>query len=229
MSRIPVRVTLLLAAILAAVTAPALADVEVNKVDWETIGPNVRFHVQFHNPDTANPSEPVSGQMHSQPYGAFVPNSGLIGDFNIPPIAPDSFFDVFFEVELSQLPPSGETITPGGGAGGILSLSEAQAPCPPPTFWNGNVDIFWDGPGGSGTVNYHFGQLQICPGSDPSYIHVILGCDDPAGIFWSFGPGCPGWTVSLVENAGFGPGGPASVYPQVRPCLREPRAVWIST
>ncbi len=74
------------------------AGVEVSQVDWETIGSSVRFHVQFHNPDQNAPSDPVSGEMSSQPFGAFVPNSGPIGTFDVPSLAPDSFFDVFFEL-----------------------------------------------------------------------------------------------------------------------------------
>ncbi len=192
-------------------SAQPAADIEVSQVDWETIGPNVRFHVQFHNPDQSATSGPVTGGMSSQPFGAFVPNSGPIGTFEVPALAPDSFFDVFFDVALSSLPPSAATILPGGGPGGgaggtapgITSLADV---CPPPTFWNGNVDIFWTPPG-TGSVNYHFGQLLICPGAGNSYVHVIMDCQDPAGISWSMNGLCPGWTATLVsDNGSFAPG-----------------------
>lgn len=188
------------------------AEVVVSQVDWETIGENVRFHVQFHNNDPNSPSEMVSGLMSSQPFGAFLPNAGPIGTFEVPPMAVDSFFDVFFELPAVQLPPSAATIMPSGGptgttAPGILTL--AQPVCPPPTFWNGNVDIFWTPPG-TGSVNYHFGQLLICPGAGNSYIHVIMDCQDPAGISWNMSGLCPGWSATLVSDDGnFQPGAPA--------------------
>jgi hypothetical protein len=204
-------VAAVLALPLLGLAAPSSADVEVSQVDWETIGQSVRFHVQFHNPDPSAPSEAVSGMMSSQPFGAFVPNSGPIGTFDVPVLAADSFFDVFFDVALSSLPPSAEMILPGGGPGngtapGVTGLADV---CPPPTFWNGNVDIFWTPPG-TGNVNYHFGQLLICPGAGNSYVHVIMDCEDPAGISWSISGLCPGWSATLVsDNGSFQPGGPA--------------------
>jgi hypothetical protein len=196
---------------LAAFVFPVAADVELSHVSWETIGTQVRFHLQFHNPDQLNPSGAVSGELHSQPFGAFVPNNGLITPFNVPPMAPDSFFDIFTEIELSSLPPSADRLTPGsgGGGGGGSLLSTAQG-CPPDLFWAGNVDVFWNGPGGSGQANAHYGTLQICPGGQSSYIHIFGDCQDPAGTFWSFGPLCPGWSATLVSSDGMGlPGGPA--------------------
>jgi len=35
--------------------------------------------------------------MSSQEFGAFLPTYGPIGNFDVPPIQPSSFFDVFFE------------------------------------------------------------------------------------------------------------------------------------
>jgi len=117
-------VAAVLALPLLGLAAPSSADVEVSQVDWETLGQSVRFHVQFHNTDPSSSSSPVSGLMSSQPFGAFVPNSGPIGTFDVPELAADSFFDVFFDVALSSLPPSAEMILPGGGPGGT--------PPPPP-------------------------------------------------------------------------------------------------
>jgi len=187
------------------------ADVVVGPVEWQTMGENVRFHARFSNNDPNHDSGPVSGQMNSQPFGAFVATAGPIGTFNIPPMVPDSFFDVFFDVPLANLPPSAETRVPW--AGGSLASGggeSVQTVCPTPTFWNGNVDMFWTGPGGTGAVGYHFGQLLICPGAGCTYIHVIMDCQDPAGISWNFSGLCPGWNASLVVTAPpFQPGGPA--------------------
>jgi hypothetical protein len=197
---------------MAAFVFPAAADVELTDVSWETIGTTVRFHVQFHNPDLSNPSGDVSGALNTQPFGAFVPNNGQIGTFDVPPLAPDSFFDIWYDVALSDLPPSAERLTPTGGASSTSTgLSSAPVGCPPDLFWAGNVDVFWSGPGGSGQANYHFGTLQICPGGPSSYIHIFGDCQDPSGVSWSFSPLCSGWTATLVADDGFGmPGGPAA-------------------
>ena len=51
--------------------------------------------------------------MSSQHFGVFLPDYGPIGRFNVPPLQPSSFFDVFFEIPLSQLPPPPEKTHPG--------------------------------------------------------------------------------------------------------------------
>ena len=214
MSGIAIRTVLLVAALV--VTLPAVAPAQdalvVDSVSWQTIGSMVEFHIRFHNTSPDTPSQAASGEVNSQPFGAFVDNHGLIGLLNIPVLQPDSFFDVFYEVSLSELPPSATKLMPGpGGApGGIAGL--AQPGCPPDPFWAGNIDIFWSGPGGSGQVNYHLGTIQVCPGAGPSYIHVIMDCPGTSGSgpSWSFSGVCSGWTVSLVSSDGFGmPDGPA--------------------
>ncbi len=59
-------------------------------------------------------------------------------------------------------------------------------------------------------MNYHFGQLLICPGAGNSYVHVVMACEDPAGISWSMNGLCPGWSATLVsDNGSFAPGAPA--------------------
>ena len=183
--------------------------VRVDLVEWNNVPgaiiPCLRFHTRFSNPNPFQASQPVSGQMHTQPFGAFVPNGQLIGSFDVPPMEPMSFFDVFFDVELADLPPSAERITPGSGPG----PSRPPTACPPDEFWAGNVDVFWTGPGGTGQVNVHNGTIQINPNSAPSYIHVIMDCNSSTGINWSFGSLCPGWSATLVLNSGFSPGGPA--------------------
>jgi hypothetical protein len=203
--------TLALAAVfLVALGLPAKADVVLEQCTWQTIGTNVHFELKFHNPDLTNPSGAVSGQMNSQPFGAFLPDHGPIGSFNVPPLPPDSFFDVFFEVPLADLPPSADKITPGDPGGGFAPAESPAVNCPPDLFWAGNVDIFWSGDGGAGQANYHFGTLQICPGGPPSYIHVFGDCPDPAGLSWFFSGVCPGWSLTLVTSDGMGqPGGPA--------------------
>jgi len=194
---------------LAATVFPVAADVELTTIEWHTIGTQVRFHLQFHNPDPIMESGTVMGELNSQPFGAFLENNGHITSFNVPPIPPASFFDVFYDIELNSLPPSADKITPAGGGGGSGgSLSAVRELCPPDLFWAGNVDVFWNGPGGSGQANAHFGTLQICPGGTPSYIHIFGDC--PTGASWAFEPLCPGWNASLVSSDGLGqPNGPA--------------------
>jgi len=194
----------------AAFVVPVAADVELTDVSWETLGTNVRFHLQFHNPDPMNPSGEVSGVLSSQPFGAFVPNSGIITAFNVPPIAPSSFFDVFYDIPLADLPPSALVIQSGGGGSGGSSLAPSET-CPPNLFWGGNVDVFWVGPGGSGNVNYHFSTIQVCAGGGPTYIHVISDCQIAPGIVWSFGSAPAGWSAALLNDSGMlTPAGPAS-------------------
>lgn len=200
-------VALATASLLCLSIVPALANIQLTDCSWETNGTNVMFSLKFHNPDPA-PSAPANGEMWAQPFGFFVQNTQLIQSFDIPTLAPDSFFDIFFSVSLSDLPLSAPKITPVGGSGG--SSSAKLQGCPPDYFWAGNVDIFWGGPGGNANANYHFGTLQICPGGSSSYIHVFGNCPDPSGTSWSFGALCPGWSATLVTSNAMGlPGGPA--------------------
>jgi hypothetical protein len=191
---------------------PAAADVELTDVSWETIGSSVRFHLQFHNPDQMEPSGDVSGVLSSQPFGAFVPNNGVITSFNVPPMQPSSFFDVFYDIPLADLPPSADVYHGGGGGGGGTGANLSPTlDCPPANSWAGNVDVFWTGAGGTGNVNYHFGTIQVCAGGPPTCIHVITGCDILPGITWSFGPAPSGWSASLHNDSGMlSPAGPAS-------------------
>jgi len=177
--------------ILLPVAAAAQGDLQVSAVDWTTISGEVRFHVQFHNAGTFT-TEPASGEVHSQVYGAFVPLAGTIGVFEVPPLMPDSFFDVFFDVPLSLLPPSATKITP-------WSDSKSQAVvCGPDDHWDGNVDINWFEPGGGGHVNAHYGHILVCPGAGHSFIHVITACNGP--INWWFANVCAGWHVQLLNE-----------------------------
>ena len=194
---------------LATFVFPAAADVELTTVEWNTVGTQVEFHLQFHNPEPVM-SGAVMGELHTQPFGAFVEDNGLIGSFDVPPIEPESFFDVYFDVPLSSLPPSAERITPfgGGGGGGGATQLTANALCPPDLFWAGNVDVWWNGPGGAGQANAHYGTLQICPGVTPSYIHIFGNC--PGGASWAFGQMCAGWSAAFLTSDGAGqPNGPA--------------------
>jgi hypothetical protein len=171
--------------------------------DWTHIGPNERFHMRWENTDPAQASAPVSGSMSSQPFGVFASNFGPIGAFNVPPIAPNSFFDVFFDIATDQLPAPPQKLLPGGGAAAGSSLatsSVAGGPCPPDTAWDGNVDITWSGAGGSGHVNKHVGDLEICPGSGPSYIHVLTFCTVATGSTWAISGLCPGFNATLVNE-----------------------------
>lgn len=182
----------LVAALVAAAASPVQADVELTEAGWQTLSATgtVQFHLRWHNPSLTESSLLVTGEAWAQQYGAFLPNESLIGPFQVPPMMPDSFFDVFFEVPLSALPPSAtETYAskPSGGLPGI--------PCPPGDHWDGNIDILWGGPGGQGHVNYHIGQIMVCPGLGTSLLHMIVGCPQAAG--WVINGVCPGWTVTL--------------------------------
>ncbi len=177
----------------AASAAPATAaNVLPPEISWEMAAPDmVRFHLHFVNPDPFEYTLPVSGEMRSQEFGVFLPDFGTIGTFDVPPIEPESFFDVFFDVPLNQLPPN-----PPHGSG----LSASQAPlvdCPPPR-WVGNVEVFWNGPGSP--VNYHGGNIGVFPaGGVASCLHVITGCGN--NMAWMINNPCPsGWTVTLLNQ-----------------------------
>jgi len=163
------------------------------QLDWTNIGTMVRFHQRWENPDPSRPSEPASGDMSSQSFGVFMPNAGPIGHFDVPPLTPNSFFDVFFDVPLSQLPAEPPTVLPGGGP-------PANSPCPPPTAWHGNVDVTWNSAGTPSFITRHFGELLVCPGAGPSYIHMGAGCPSPVGIQWSISGLCPGFGATLVNE-----------------------------
>lgn len=207
MKRAFITVALLALSILPA-PRPASAALVPTAINWlPTTGPGgeprVRFHVRWRNPDPA-PSGPISGSIYSQPFGVFLPNAGLIGDFTVPPLQPSSFFDVFLEVPRAQLPPDPDKITPNGGGAPNLVFAESggksiAVACPPDTNWAGNVDVIWNGPGGSGQVNKHYGDLLTCPGGSPSFVH--LRYNNCSGTMpWSVVGACAGYTVTLVNE-----------------------------
>jgi len=188
---------LLIPVLLFFLPASATADVALvpEDISWTSVGPDVRFQLRFRNPDPAA-SEVVSGEIHSQEYGAFAPRYGLIGAFDVPPIPPDSFFDVFVDVPRSQLPESAlETLpVPAPGAFRVAQVDT----CPPDDHWDGNVDVFWSGPGGMGQTFAHHGTLHVCPGAGASYIHTVTGCAGPAS--WVVAGLCPGFAATLVNE-----------------------------
>jgi hypothetical protein len=168
-------------------------DVSPPEISWQMVGTDVvRFQLHFHNADPLEPTLGVSGSIHSQEFGAFLPNFGQIGVFVVPPMEPESFFDVFFEVPLSSLPPS--PIGVGGGGGLRAALAD---PCPPP-IWAGNVDVNWFGPGGAGQINIHYVNIGVCPGGLPGCLHVVTMC--PGNTTWALVVNCPGWTVTLLNE-----------------------------
>ncbi len=172
-------------------------------VDWMTMmdagaPPMVQFHLRFYNPHDF-PSPPNMYQVFAQEaYGAFVPNAQMIQQGETPTIAPMSFFDVFFEVELSALPPPPATTTNSAPAGDLDAVTEPGEPCPPDDHWDGNIDVVWGNAGGTGQANFHIGTLQVCPGDGKSYIHLLTGCLE--GAAWSIDGVCPGWSATLVNE-----------------------------
>jgi hypothetical protein len=191
--------TICLVLALVALSVPARADVSLSREDvsWQTMGTQVRFHLRFHNPDPSAMSGPVSGTIYSQEFGAFVPHFGTIGVFDVPPIEPESFFDVYFDVPLSSLPPS---------AGGLFQYASHRVSptgvsppgCPPDDHWDGNVDIVWNGLGGAGQLVVHNATMFVCAGLGRSLIHVVTNC---VGITtWAIAGVCQGFAVSLLNE-----------------------------
>lgn len=160
-------------------------------IGWQTTAGAVQFTLRFRNPSSIDPTDVVSGAVHAQAFGVFLPDLGLLHTFDLPPIAPDSFFDVFFEVPLCDLPGG---CPPAPGARATLQA----IPCPPFDHWDGNIDVHWNGPGGAGQVFKHVGASQVCPGRGNSYTHVVTGCAFPAP--WVIAGVCPGWSVTLVNE-----------------------------
>ncbi len=182
--------------------APTLSNPLLGAVEWATLTgtSTVRFHMRWDNPSPALPTSPISGDMHSQAFGVFQPNYGLIGHFDVPPMQPHSFFDVFFEVPMSELPPNQQPLSRPQGDH-TKGNDPGLGPCPPSDHWNGNVDIAWTGPAGSSQVNKHFGELQVCPGSGASLLHIpMLACGSTTGNPWSITGLCPGFSATLVEE-----------------------------
>lgn len=189
---------------LMALASPSSAAISLTDVSWSTVQDNVVFSLRFHNDDFTNSSSTADVTLSAQPFGMFVESlTPPIGTFQVPPLAPDSFFDVEYSVSLLDLPPSAEVITPPG------SGASTKAACQTDRSWAGNVDVFWTGPDGSGQSFWHAGAIEVCPQAGNSYIHVVMDCADPAGVSWSFSGVCAGWSASLVVSSGGLPGGAA--------------------
>lgn len=174
-------------------TCPCPRTPVLKGTDWKRMGTNVRFHMRWENTDGGGDTDPVAGDMHSQPFGAFAPDFGPIGTFNVPPLVPNSFFDVFFDVPLTQLPPEPQRRLPDGGP-------PVGSQCPEDTSWSGNVDIQWTSSGGASQVNRHFTSLLVRPGSGSSHVHTLIFCTDPAGSAWTIAGLCPGWNATLLNE-----------------------------
>jgi hypothetical protein len=189
---------------LIAITLPgvAAAEIELADVDWRTTtgGTMVEFQLTFYNPGPGT-SQPTLGELWAQSaFGVFVDNHSLIDSFQVPPFAVDSFFDVFIEIEMLSLPPSAEETHPGGSPSppaDTWTVAQVDS-CNPDDHWDGNVDIFWAGPGGTGQVFKHFGTLHTCPGAGNSYIHVVTDCTSPAS--WVINGVCPNFSATLVNE-----------------------------
>ncbi len=176
--------------ILAAMPATAGLVLDPDDVAWTTVADIVTFTMRFHNPDPVE-SEPATGDLVAYPFGAFLEGGLPVGNFDIPPIPPDSFFDVTFDVPLDQLPPTADEILPWIG-------KSALDFCPQDWHWDGNVDVIWNGPSGGGSTQVHHGTLQVCSGYGGSYIHVATNC--PGNVGWNITGVCAGFTATLVNE-----------------------------
>ena len=163
-------------------------------IDWHKMpaANAVRFHIRWTNPNGNMPTQPISGDMRSQAFGVFLPDAGRIGHFDVPSLAPGGSFDSFFDVAMDSLPDEPQKLIPAG-------MPPLNDPCAADTGWVGNVDITWGGPGGSGSVNKHFGSIYVNAAGGGSYLHVISGCSLATGTTWNLTGGCPGWSFTL-EN-----------------------------
>jgi hypothetical protein len=171
---------------------PVVADVVVEQEDitWTTDAGIVTFQIRFHNYEQTTSGE-VSCALFAQDFGAFLPNQNEIGTYDIPPIPPDSFFDVFMDIPFDQLPPPPEEHHP-------WDTVKFQPYCPQDDHWDGNVDLIWNGPGGAGQINGHLGTLLVCPGYGASEIHVVTSC--MGNITYTVAGVCAGFTVQLVNE-----------------------------
>ena len=178
---------------------PAVQNPSLQSVDWMNVQsssgvPAVQFHLHWVNPPgNSNPTGAISGSVMSQMFGVFEPDIGPIGNFNVPAIQVGSFFDVFFEIPLDNLPPAPQQVLPGGGP-------TPNSPCSPQDHWDGNVDVNFSGPAGGGSSTWHNGKIMVCPGAGSSFIHVVTGCGLAAGTSWVMSALCPGFNATLVEE-----------------------------
>lgn len=174
--------------------SPPAAAISLEELSWQTFalndlgGATVRFEARFVNNNEVA-SEPVTGELNPQPFGAFVGNAeGFICAFEIPSLQPLEEFTVICEIPLADLPPPADLQFPWKGS---------TYGCPADNFWAGGVEAFWTGDGG-GVENVHRGTLLVCPRLENSYIRVIEECAD--GASWQFSGVCPGFTAQLVDD-----------------------------
>jgi hypothetical protein len=133
----------------------------------------------------------VTGQIHSQFLGAFVPRFRLISDFTVPDIAAMDSFDVVVMVPFCLLPP--EFPCPGKAR----PLDE-EALCIEDEFWDGGVEVVWSGPAGSGRTNRHLGRARICGGRETARVPIRTNCASSAA--WTVNNLCPGFSARLEGN-----------------------------
>jgi len=128
----------------AAFVVPVAADVELTDVSWETLGTNVRFHLQFHNPDLMNPSGEVSGVLSSQPFVRSFPTAASsplqsCRRLRRPASSTSS--------TTSACGPTAERAGYSVGRGWQRRIvSRSVGDLPSESLLGGNVDVFWVGP-----------------------------------------------------------------------------------
>src|SRR5262245_39846581 len=163
-------------------------------VDWHMpFADFIRFHLRWRNYSLDTESQPLAASLFAEPFGVFMPDGPPVQGFDVPPVPAESFFDVFIDVPLDQLPPSAPVQLPGGGP-------SAADPCPPGDGWSGNLDVRWAEDGIGALSDWHGGDLLVGPGLGYSYIHVVSDCAPVDSLTWALLGACPGFTATLFEE-----------------------------
>jgi hypothetical protein len=135
------------------------------------------------------PSDPVSGTLRPQPFGAFVDTpDDLICTFEVPSLPGGGKYTVNCEIPFDLLPKDAKRLLPWQGETG----------CDPDNFWAGGVEAAWTGDG-DGIEFVHRGTLQVCPRVGPSYIRILVDCPESAGWFFDTKACGGGFSTDLMD------------------------------
>src|SRR5439155_17904317 len=123
--------------------------------------------------------------------------------FEVPPVSPNSFFDVFFDVCQANLPDLPLKFAPGSQSSQVAAAtkfpSAVASTCTADPHNDGNVDITWkEGSTVTGDVHKHIASLLVCPGHGFSLIGLEVGCLSSTEP-WAVTVACPGFSATLVN------------------------------